>query len=102
MNIVRKSARYMTKQILGILIAVGVLAGTVIGMFLAALLVALFGLFGAGFFLLAPIFGIVLREKLNGWSKGADELVEKLNEFTDAATKATNERERDSKVTPIR
>ncbi len=102
MSILRKIGRYLVKQVLGIMIAAGIIVGTVIAMVLSALMVALFGLFASFFFALSPIFGIVLRKKLKGWSSAADELIGKLNEFTASANAASSEREREANVHPFR
>ena len=82
MKTIRGVARFMAKQVLGILLACGVVVGTVIAMFLAALVVALFGFFGATFFLLAPTMGIVMREKLKSLKDAIEEVSVKLNDLT--------------------
>ena len=82
MKTIRGIGRFMAKQVLGILLACGVLVGTVIAMFLAALVVSLFGFFGATFFLLAPTLGIVMREKLGSLKDAIEELSVKLKDLT--------------------
>lgn len=82
MKTIRGAARFMAKQVLSILVAAGILVGTVIAMFVAALVVALFGFFGATFFLLAPILGIVMREKVESVKSFVDELSDKLKDLS--------------------
>ncbi len=82
MNAIRMFWLYLVKQALAILIAAGILVFTVIGMVVAALLVMLFGLGAAMFWLIAPMMGIVMRDKIKGWSSVLDEFTAKMKEAT--------------------
>lgn len=77
MTVLKAIGHYIIKQILAVSLCLMTLVGTLLGMVLAALFVAIFGIGLAFIFLVAPLIKIEVKEKWSDLAKELDKMAAK-------------------------